>query len=161
MESHTTEDIFVSEKDIIYHLPEFHYAPCQKAWLALSRWIVFFCPKLEGFGIGHSLLPLQFPDVLAGEFGVRQWQETLPMKAQQCQWGLMIILYMVPFADLLWEFERGPHLPSQFLMVIYPRNLSQFLPLARHIIHLGSPGHPTLQLLHWGFWGGCPPILLP
>ena len=97
------------------------------------------CPKLEGFGIGHHLLLLQFPDVLAGKLGVRWWQETLLMKAQWCQWGLIVILNMVPFADLPWEFERGLHLPCQFLIVIHPRNLSQFLPLAGHVMHLGSP----------------------
>ena len=139
------EDVLIREGDITFHLlPELHYAPCQKAWLALSRQIGFFHTKLEGLDIHHHLLPLQFPDVLADKFRVRQWQETLPVEARQCQWGLIVILNMVTFSDLPWEFERGPHLPLQFLMVIYSRNLSQFLPPVRCVMHSGSPGHPIL-----------------
>ena len=159
--SHASEGILISEGDIMFHLlPELHYAPCQKGWLTLSRWIGFFHPKLEGFGKGHHLLLLQFSDIPAREFGVRQWQETLPLKAQWCWWGLVVILNPVPFADPSGELKRGPHPPCQFLMVIHHRNLRQFLPPARHVMHLGSPNHPTLQLLHQGFWGRCPPILL-
>ena len=132
--SHTSEDVLISEGDITFHLfSELHYAPCQKAWLALSRQIGFFHPKLEGFGIGHCLLPPQFSDVPAGEFGGRQWQKTLLMKAWWCQWGLVVILNPVPLADPSGELERGPHLLCQFLMVIYSRNLSQFLQPARHV----------------------------
>ena len=161
-ESHTTEDILFREGDLTPHLPpELHYTPCQKAWLALSRQIGFFCPKLEGLGIGHHLLLLHFSDVSAGKLTVRWQQETLPTDAWQCRWGLMVILNMVPFADLLWEFERGPHLLCQFFMVIHSRNLSQFLPPVRHVMCPGSPGHPTLSILHRGFWGGHPPILSP
>ena len=123
--SYATEYVLISEGDVALHLlPELHYAPHQKVWLALSRQIGLFSPKLEGFGIGHHLLLLQFPDVLAGKFGVRRWWETLSMKAQWCQWGLVIILYLVPFASPSGELERGLHLTCQFLVVIYPRNLS-------------------------------------
>ena len=56
---HAAEDGFVREGDVMFHfLPQFHDTPCQKAWLALSRQIGFFCPKLEGLGIGHCLLQL-------------------------------------------------------------------------------------------------------
>ena len=71
--SHATGDVLIAEGDVALHLlPELPYAPHQKAWLAPSRWIGFFCPKLEGFGIGHHLFLLQFSDVLAGELGVGQ-----------------------------------------------------------------------------------------
>ena len=56
--SHATEDILISGEITFHLLPELHYAPCQKMWLALSRQIGFFHPKLEGFGIGHHLLLL-------------------------------------------------------------------------------------------------------
>ena len=40
--SHDIEDVLISEGDVTFHLlPELHYAPCQKAWLALSRQIGF------------------------------------------------------------------------------------------------------------------------
>ena len=65
-ESNATEDVLISKGNITFHiLPELHYISHQKAWLALSRQIGFFHPKLEGFGIGHHLLLLQLPDVLA------------------------------------------------------------------------------------------------
>ena len=60
-ESHATEDGLIREGDVTFHfLPELHYAPCQKVWLGLSRQIGFLHPKLEGFGIDHCLLQLQF-----------------------------------------------------------------------------------------------------
>ena len=96
--------------------------------MALSRQIGIFHPKLEGLGIGHRLPSLQFPDILADKLRVMWEQEALPTDAQQCWWGLMVILNMVPFADPLWEFERGPHLLCQCFVVIYSRDLSQFLP---------------------------------
>ena len=105
-EGHTTEDVLISEIDITFYLlPELHYAPCQKAWLALSRQIGFFCPKLEGLSIGHWFFSLQFLYVLTGEFGVRWWQETLLLKTRQCQWSLVIILNTVPFTDPPCELE--------------------------------------------------------
>ena len=149
------------EGDITLHLlTELHYTPRQKVWLALSKWTGFSYPKLEGFGISHRLLPLQFPDIPAGEFGVSLCQKTLLPKAWWCWWGLVVIFNPVLFADPLGELKRGPHLPCQCLMVIHSRNLRQFPPPGRHVMHLGSPNHPTLQLLHQGYWGGCPPIFL-
>ena len=87
---------------------------------------------------------------MAWELEVRRWQEMLSTKAWWCRWGLVIIFNMVIFAHPSWEFKRGLKLPCQFLVVIHPWNLSQFLPPVRHIMHLGSPNHPVLQLLHWG-----------
>ena len=104
--SKATEDVLIIEGDIALHLlPELPYAPQQKVWLAPSRQIGFFCPKLEGFGIGHCLLPLQFSDVPAGKLGVGQWQETLMMKAWWCWWGLVVIFNPVPLTNPLRELE--------------------------------------------------------
>ena len=90
-----------------------------------------------------------------------QQKEALLMDAWWCQWGLMVVFNAVPFANLLQEFKRGPHLPCQVFMVIYSRNLSQFLPPVRHVMHSGSPGHPTLKILCRRFWEGPFPILFP
>ena len=70
--SYATEYILIREGDIALHLfPELHYAPHQKAWLTFGRQVGLLCPELKSFGVGHCLLPLEFLDVLGGEFGVR------------------------------------------------------------------------------------------
>ena len=117
--SYATEYILIRGDMVPHLLPELHYAPHQKAWLAFGRQISLLHPELKSFGVGHCLLLLEFPDVPAGEFRVGWWQEILLGKTWWCRWGLVIILYLVSFTCPLRESKRGPYLMCQFFMVIH------------------------------------------
>ena len=110
-EGHTTEDGFIREGDITFHLlPQLQYTPHQKEWLSLGRQIGFLHLKLEGLGIGNHLLQLQLPNIPTGELWVRLSEEALPVDAWQCQWGLIVIFHTMLLTNLLGKFEGGPHL---------------------------------------------------